>query len=42
MSFFIYKVKNTIFMSEVLLTGLDILNSCQNHSKNKVSESAKT
>ena len=30
-------------MSEVLLTGLDILNSHQNHSKNKlVSESAKT
>ena len=30
-------------MSEVLLTGLDILNSRQNHSKNKlVNESAKT
>ena len=30
-------------MSEVLLTGLDILNSHQNHSNNKVvSENAKT
>ena len=30
-------------MSEVLLTGLDILNSHQNHSKHKLfSESAKT
>ena len=30
-------------MSEVLLTGLDILNSRQNHSKNKlVSENAET
>ena len=38
-----YKVRNTVFMSEVLLTGLDVLNSCQNHSKNKlVSENAET